>query len=202
MHTGLLGSARSRAGVALRPVLSFLLGAEAEMWGEPHMLLLLMVVVVGQEAEEERRLRLYWPQSQVFASLEDAAASAASRASGLLGCKPWGVAKVCDAENVSDSHTLQSQKANRRREAREANAGARPTVPWNTSASPKQDKCVPPSQRLTPQRDQVYEALEQYQAPLREITGLEQKLVDNVTLAEPCSCQLRPGQARSEEQDL
>ena len=83
-----------------------------------------------------------------------------------------------DAEKVSDAHTLQSEKANRRREARgageilrlqrrsrwffsgnmgekcgaasalgiqvgrarQANAGSRPTGPWNTAASPKTDK--------------------------------------------------------------
>eukprot|EP00434_Breviolum_minutum_P028617 symbB.v1.2.025321.t1/scaffold2451.1/size78874/6 len=107
---------------------------------------------------------------------------------------PWG-----DSENVSDAHTLQSEKANRRREA---NNGARPTVPWNTSASPKTDKSVPPSQgEIEAEKmdfiqqcfekgmteDQVYEALEQYQAPLREITGLEQKIVmdsENITLAD------------------
>lgn len=108
---------------------------------------------------------------------------------------PWGDA----SENVSDSdaHTLQSEKANRRREAN--HAGSRPTVPWNTAASPKTDKSVPPSQtEIEAEKmdfiqqcfdkgmteDQVYDALEQYQAPLREITGLEQKIVDNISLAD------------------
>ncbi|CAE7751874.1 Scn11a [Symbiodinium microadriaticum] len=109
---------------------------------------------------------------------------------------PWG-----SQDSVpTDAHTVAAMKAARRREANMG--GSRSTVPWNENPAAKPtDGRVPPSQAEIEadkmdfiqqcfekgmSEDEVYDALEQYQAPLRELNGLESKGVveDAVTMAD------------------
>mmetsp|Transcript_8152 Transcript_8152/g.19458 ORF Transcript_8152/g.19458 Transcript_8152/m.19458 type:complete len:163 (-) Transcript_8152:262-750(-) len=102
---------------------------------------------------------------------------------------PWG-----DDSDKPDAHTLASEKASRRREAKEPQS----TVPWK-EPSPKPGQSAPPAPAEMQSEkmqfiqqcfdkgmtdDQVYEALDQFEAPLRQMAGLEPKQEERVTMAD------------------